>query len=469
MHTRKTRIVCTIGPKNASEDIVRSMITAGADVFRINMSHAQHEWVREFSAMVRRIGQINGREASLLMDTQGPSIRTGELAEPVTVQPDEEFVLRVGGASAPGDVRSVSVDYDDLAADLGVGDRVLIDNGEIHFEVMRKEGGLIYCRVLTHGVLNSRKRINLPGVRVNLPPLTPKDHADVDVGLECGMDLFALSFVNEGADIATLREKLEAAGSRARVVAKIETQHAVKNLDAIIRASDAVMIARGDLGIECPMEDLPIIQRRTVKRCLRYATPVIVATHMLESMTENPLPTRAEVTDVANAVFEQADAIMLSGETAIGRYPVPCVETLDRIARRIERTGGAGYGEDVLLDTTRHKTVHSAVVLANSLLGSKLVVFTLRGAMATYASSLRPVHSPIFAFAPHAETARKLAINWGTTAFQLEISPNPSDTVHSAIDMLRERSLVQGGDKLVIVSDILAGEFVVDSIQLRTV
>ncbi len=465
---RRTKIVCTIGPDTDKNGHLRPLIEKGTNIFRLNMSHARHDWVRQVVPRIRQLAEEARVNVGILMDTQGPSIRTGELPTPIALQPGEQFVLRVRGAQSE-EVRSVDVDYDNLINDIHVGDVVLIDNGAIHMEVLAKAAGLITCRVLTVGTLKSRKRINLPGVRVSLPALTDKDMADVALGAELGVDFFALSFVNESSDIAALRKKLEELDSKARVVAKIETQHAVKNLDAIIRVSDAVMVARGDLGIECPMEDLPIIQRRIVKHCIRLGTPVIVATHMLESMIENPLPTRAEVTDVANATYEQADALMLSGETAIGRYPVECVATLDRVTRRIERTGGAGYGKEVLLDSTRHKTVHSAVVLANSLPSSKILVFTLRGTMATYVSSMRPNHSPIFAFAPHIETVRKLAVNWGTEAFQLPLSNNPAETVNSAIQMLINSERVTSGDKLVIVSDVLSGEFVVDSIQLRTV
>ena len=225
--------------------------------------------------------------------------------------------------------------------------------------------------MLTPGTLGSRRHINLPGVRVNLPPLTQKDLEDVALGAELGVDFVALSFARQKSDLEELRSVVKKLGSAAQIIAKIEDQSAVRQIDEMIDAADAVMIARGDLGIECPMEELPIIQRRIVKRCLRMGKPVIVATHMLESMIENPVPTRAEITDVANAVFEQADAIMLSGETTTGRYPVECVKVFDRVARRIERSGGAGFGADALLEDNRQKTVASAVVLANSLSHAK--------------------------------------------------------------------------------------------------
>jgi pyruvate kinase len=258
-------------------------------------------------------------------------------------------------------------------------------------------------------------------------------------------------------------------GSTARIVAKIEDQLAIRNLRGIIDKADIIMVARGDLGIECAMEELPIIQRRIVKLCLRVGRPVIVATHMLESMISTPVPTRAEVTDVANAVFEQADAIMLSGETTVGKYPVECVRVLDKVARRIERSGGAGYAADAIFQEDRQRTVHSATVLANSLNGSKLVVFTRYGGMANFVSAQRPHHAPIFAFAPTAEVGRKIVLNWGTYPIVMPFDANPNKTIAAAEALLRQRGLIGPGDNLVIVSDLLAGEALFDSIQVRPV
>jgi len=283
--------------------------------------------------------------------------------------------------------------------------------------------------------------------------------------------MVALSFCREESDVDTLRKLLHEIHSKASVIVKIEDQCAIKNLRGIIAKTDGVMIARGDLGIECPMEELPIIQRRIVKRCLKIGRPVIVATNMLESMILNPVPTRAEITDVANAVFEQADAIMLSGETTIGKYPVECVKVLTRVAIRIELSGGAGYASDVDFHDydDRQKTVRSAVVLANSLTNAKIMVFTRRGIMANYVSNLRPTNAPIFAFAPTMDVCRQLMLNWGTYPLLLQFDENPNHTIGAATRMLIERGLVQSGDHLVIISDLISGEKRFDSIQLRVV
>ncbi|HEX8899210.1 MAG TPA: pyruvate kinase, partial [Chthoniobacterales bacterium] len=351
---------------------------------------------------------------------------------------------------------------------ISVGDVVLVDNGVMRLLVLNKKRNRIRCKVLTPGVLGSRRHINLPGVRVNLPPLTEKDLEDVALGAKVKVDFVALSFARKKSDLQELRRVLKKAKSRAQVVAKIEDQSAVRHIGQMIEAADVVMIARGDLGIECPMEELPIIQRKIVKQCLRIGKPVIVATHMLESMIENPVPTRAEITDVANAVFEQADAIMLSGETSTGRYPVECVKVFDRVARRIERSGGAGYGKDAILEDARQKTCASAVVLANSLPRAKLVVFTHHGTMAGYVSNLRPENAPIFAFTPSEPVFRQIVILWGTHPIMLEFADDPHVTIESAIKYLRQQKLTEPGDNLIVLSDMLGGRDKVDSVQLRT-
>ena len=465
---RKTKIIATLGPASESPEKLKELIEAGVNVFRLNMSHANHDWVRAIVPSIRKVAADLGTNTGILMDTQGPAIRTGDLPVKLDLKVGDIIEFTVRGARSEENY-SVDVNYDGLINDINVGDTVLVDNGVMHMKVLAKKDHKIRCQVLTPGLLGSRRHINLPGVKVNLPPLTAKDLADIAVGVECGCDYFALSFCREASDILELKRVLREHGSAARTVAKIEDQHAVKVIDGIIEASDLIMVARGDLGVECPMEDLPIIQRRIVQHCLAIGRPVIVATHMLESMIENPLPTRAEITDVANAVFEQADAIMLSGETTVGKYPVKCVEIFDRVAKRIEETGGAGYSEGARITDPRQKTVKSAVVLANSFPNSKIVVFTRRGIMADYTSQLRPEHSPIFAFAPDEDVVRRLSLNWGTYAIKMPFNVRPEHTVADAEKLLKERGLAQPGDRLVVVSDILAGEDRFDSIHLREV
>jgi pyruvate kinase len=465
---RKTKIICTLGPATESPEMIAALIRAGVDLFRLNMSHATHDWVRQTVKNIRDAAKELKSVTAILMDTQGPAIRTGDVATKFNLKPGDIFEFTVRGSRSEEQF-STDVNYDGLVDDIAVGDTVLVDNGVMHMKVLEKKTNRIRCEVLTAGTLGSRKHINLPGVKVNLPPLTEKDLADVALGAALGVDFVALSFCREAADILELKRVLREHGSSARTVAKIEDQNAVKFVRDIILASDAVMIARGDLGIECAMEELPIIQRRIIKKCIQLGRPVIVATHMLESMIQNPLPTRAEITDVANAVFEQADAIMLSGETTVGKYPVECVKILDRVARRIERSGGAGYAKDAVVDTPRLKTMRSAITLANSFSDAKLVVFTRRGYMADHASHLRPDQAPIFAFAPTPEVVRRLALNWNTHPIQMPFGIDPDHTIADAENELERRGLISKGDRLIILSDVMAGSERFDSIQLRDV
>jgi len=465
---RRTKIVCTLGPATESPETIGQLIAAGADVFRLNMSHATHDWIRMIVPRIRAAAIAEDRVVGILLDTQGPAIRTGTLETKLDLKPGDIFEFTVAGEKS-GEVASVDVNYAGLVNDISVGDTVLVDNGVIHMKVLAKDNNRIRCEVLTKGSLGSRRHINLPGVRVNLPPLTEKDIADITLGVSVGVDYVALSFCREGGDIRELRRVLNELGSQARVIAKIEDQHAVKSIDDIIQGADAIMVARGDLGIECPMEELPIIQRRVVKRCIERGRQVIVATHMLESMIENPLPTRAEITDVANAVFEQADAIMLSGETTVGRYPVEAVNVLDRVARRIERTGGLNFAQFADTQTKRLKTVRSAIELANSLPGSKIMVFTRRGAMADHFSQLRPLRAPIFAFTPSEQVALRLTLNWGTLPIVMPFDLRPEHTIADAEKLLLARGLAQPGDQVIVLTDVVVGPDRFDSIQLRTI
>jgi pyruvate kinase len=466
---RRTKIIFTLGPATESEEMLERLIRAGADVVRLNMAHATHEWTR---MIIRRIRAVSGRlqqEIAIMMDIKGPEIRTGDVAAPIELRPGEIFDFTVKGGAEDVEVRSVNVNYQDLVKDIKVGETVLVDNGLIQLEVLEKHDARIRCRVLVPGELKSRRHINLPGVKVNLPSFTEKDRGDATVGLEEGIDFLALSFVREAADITRLRDFLEEKRSKVRIIAKIEDQSAILNLDEIVRACDSIMVARGDLGIECPFEDLPVIQRRAVNTCLVHGKPVIIATHMLESMISQPVPTRAEITDVANAVYEQADCMMLSGETTIGKYPFECVEMLDKIARRIESEDLSDFGEPAVFTTEKMKILHSAVVLANQLPDSHLVTFTRHGFMAHGLAALRPVHSPILAFTPSSQLFRQLRLLRAVEPYLMPFAGEPDATIKNAVDSLRRVGRVKVGDKLIIATDIVSQDRLVDSVQLRTV
>ena len=348
---RRTKIIATLGPATDSAEMIARLVDAGVNLFRLNMSHAPHDWVRRVYRDIRAAAAARRQFIGIMLDTQGPAIRTGDIGSPLDLQPGQKFTLTVRGAQSEEE-RSVDVNYANFVNDISAGDVVLIDNGAIQMKVLAKDGNRVECEVLTEGTLGSRRHINLPGVKVSLPALTAKDIQDVKLGLELGVDFIALSFVREARDLLQLKE-LFSKDKPPLVIAKIEDRQAVQNLESIVRETDGIMVARGDLGIEIPYEELPIVQRRIVKSCLRQGKPVIVATHMLESMIESPMPTRAEVTDVANAVYEEVDAIMLSGETTVGKYPLKCIEVFDRIATRIERSGSAQYHDAAELETAR--------------------------------------------------------------------------------------------------------------------
>lgn len=469
---RRTKIVFTLGPATESEVMLEKIIRAGADVARLNMAHANHEWTRNIIRRIRAVAARVGREIAIMMDIKGPEIRTGDVAAPIELKPGQIFDFTVrphDGTQSAEEIRSVDVNYRELINDIAVGDTVLVDNGLIRLEVLAKEDARIRCRVITQGQLTSRRHINLPGVKVNLPSFTEKDRADTLVGISEGIDFVALSFVREGTDIDQLRDFLRKNNSTAEIIAKIEDQTAIANLEDIVKACDSLMVARGDLGIECPFEELPIIQRRAVQSCIAHGKPVIIATHMLESMITSPMPTRAEITDVANAVYELADCVMLSGETTVGRYPEECVQILDKISRRIEAEQGEQGIQKAVYAQEKMKVLQAAVVMANEMPGAHLMTFTRQGFMARGLAALRPTRAPILAFTPSLTTLRHLKVLRGVEGYLLSFAANPDDTIRYATDMLLKEGRVKLGDKLVVVTDILSEDRLIDSVQLRTV
>lgn len=467
---RHTKIIATLGPATNSPEMLGRLIDAGVNLFRFNLSHATHDWVRQTATAARAEATRRGIALGLMLDTQGPAIRTGDVATPIQLTPGDKLTFFcAGGAPSPGEnVVSTTVGYDGFARDVEVGRTILVDNGNLKFRVLAKTDQRVDCEALNDGPMGSRRHINLPGVRVSMPALTDKDRDDVRLGLEVGMDFIAQSFVRDPGDVEQLRALVAGVAHPPRLVAKIEHQFAVDHFESVAQAADAVMVARGDLGIECPYEELPIIQRRIVKRCHEIGRPVIIATHLLESMVQSPTPTRAEITDIANAVFEQADAIMLSGETAAGKQPVACVQVMDTIARRIERSGGAGYSALAVLTSPRQKLVKSAVGLADDLRAAAIVVFTRRGNIARYASWMRPRHTPIYAFTDRAGMADSLAMCRGVEARVIPFDHvQPENTVNRAFEELRKIGRIKRGDTVVVVSTVSAGDQMFEAVKMR--
>ncbi len=465
---RLTKIICTIGPATGSSEMLAKLAAAGMNIARLNMSHGDHKYHQEVISRIKNLNKKLNHPIAILMDLQGPEIRTGEIEGTLSLKVGEIFSFTVLPGENPEE-KSVHVNYHDMVTQLKKGDRVTVDNGLINLDVLDIVEGRLRCRVLEGGTLGSRKHINLPGVRVNLPSITDKDRRDIKFALENELDFIALSFVRTADDVLEAQKLVEEGGGHARIIAKIENQEGVTNFDSIMQASDGIMVARGDLGVEVEIYDLPVIQRNIVKSCVKNGKPVIVATHLLESMIQNPMPTRAEATDVANAVYEQADAIMLSGETAVGNYPVKCVEMLDRIARRVEKEPDLGFHLERTAKGTRDELARSACRLADSLGAPAIVVITRRGILAQLVASFRPARAIIYAFTNMSSARRKMWLVRSVVPFVLDFSSDPEKTIRMAFERLRERNRVLTGDLVVVVSDVAAGDERFTSIQVRVI
>ncbi len=462
----RTKIICTIGPATESHEMLQNMSGAGMNIARLNMSHGDHDW---HGKVIQRIKSLNKKiqtPIAVLLDTQGPEIRTGNLAEDLDLREGTVITINVRGES---DVEqtSIHVDYDDLIRTVNPGDKITVDNGLINLEVLEKQDREMKCRVLDGGVLKSKRHVNLPGVRVNLPAITAKDRRDILFGLEHDVDFIALSFVREANDVRQLKELMGDKVGKVKIIAKIEDQEGVSNLDEIIEEVDGIMVARGDLGVEIPNHTVPTVQREIVRKCAEAGKRVIVATHLLESMIDNPIPTRAEVTDVANAVYEEVDAVMLSGETTVGKYPLRCIDQLVNIAQTVELKPGLRFVEQLRSTTDKQQLSTSAVQLAESLGVRGIVVITRRGVMADYVSNCRPTKSFIYAFSNVSQARRTLMLNRSVRSFRINFSDDPEKTLQTAFTVLKERQGFQSGEKVVVISDVLAGSGRIDALQIR--
>jgi len=470
---RHTKVIFTLGPATMDPDKLKGLLNCGVDICRLNMAHADHDWVRNAVKLVRQCCREVGREVAILMDVKGPEIRTGALEEDIELHKGDTFDFFVDPDTKPvvqtDGPRGVAVNYPGLGGDLKVGDNLLVDSGLLQFQVVDIDEERVRCEVRIGGTLGSRRHINLPGIKVSLPSLTEKDRRDIRVGIEVGIDFYALSFVREPDDVDIMRRFLNDNGSNARIVAKIEDQSAITNLDDIITAADALMVARGDLGIEIPYETLPMVQKAAVTSCLRRGKPVIVATHMLESMITQPVPTRAEITDVANAAIEQADCVMLSGETATGKYPIQCVEVLNRVIGAIEIQDGTAFNPHVKLRSSRSLMLRSAVILSHELPGSCILAFTRRGYIPSVLSVLRPRRAPIYAFTDDEQMFRNMMILWGVEPFLMEFEDDPERTILKAMTYLKEKEWVQSGQIVITISNVVSEGRMIDTIQLRDV
>jgi pyruvate kinase len=447
----RTKIVCTLGPSTASRETLRSLMEAGLNVARLNFSHGTHEQHAKTVALVRSTAEELNRPIAILGDLQGPRIRIGELAKPREVKDGEDIELVAGERAAAGQFPTT---YDHLCDDVKVGDRILVDDGLIELVALEVHAPTVTARVLHGGTIKSHKGINLPGVSVSAPSITEKDWADVEFAVAHRLEYLALSFVRRAADISELREKIP---REMLVVAKIEKDSALENIESIVRASDAVMVARGDLGVELPFEEVPIAQKRIISLCNKLGRPVITATQMLESMITNPRPTRAEASDVANAILDGTDAVMLSAETAAGQYPRLAVEAMSRIILEIEkhpRISGADDREVPHVTVSTERAIAAAATSAVRSLGAPaLIVFTKSGFSARIVASHRP-DVPILVLTDQERTYRQLALVWGVIPCLVQHCSTYESMVKLALDAVRARELARPGDRVVVTAGV---------------
>ena len=448
---RRAKIVCTLGPAVAGQERLQALVTAGMNVARMNLSHGSHAEHSTNYADVRRASEVVGRPVAVLADLQGPKIRLGRFVDgPHALAVGDRFTITT--EDVPGTRELVSTTYKGLPGDVAPGDRILIDDGKVGLRVLEVDGPRVRTECVVPGPVSNNKGINLPGVAVSVPALSEKDKEDLRFALKLGVDLVALSFVRNAADAEDVRRIMAEEGISVPVIAKVEKPQAVENLREVVAAFDGIMVARGDLGVELPLEEVPLVQKRAVELARRQAKPVIVATQMLESMITSPRPTRAETSDCANAVLDGADALMLSGETSVGSFALEAVETMARI---IENTEEHGFDRIAPLGSTPHTkggAVTAAAMSMGEVLGAKfLVTFTTTGDSARRVSRLRP-RIPLLAFTPHEDVQRRLALSWGIETFLGPMVKHTDDMVRQVETQLLEYGRCKEGDLVVIVA-----------------
>lgn len=453
---RKTKIVATIGPASCSEQVLKELISAGVNVVRLNFSHGTRQWHKKLIQSIRKISSELGKPIAILQDLTGPRIRIGNLK-------DKNILLKNGmlfdltTQNIIGDEKRISVNYKNLPQEIKKGDTILIADGSVKAEVIGKSKTEIRCRVTSGGLISSKKGINLPFTKLKIPSLTAKDIKDLEFGIKCNVDFIALSFVRKADDIKKAKEIIRKKGASIPIIAKIEKPEAVKKIDEIIEASDGLMVARGDLGVEIPLEEIPQVQKMIINKSNVCGKPVITATQMLKSMVENPEPTRAEVTDVANSILDGTDAMMLSEETAVGKYPVKAVRIMSRIAESAEKnlSGKMIFNNE---DMKKRKTIpdaisHAACLTALDLNAKAIIAPTQSGYTAIQVSRFRP-RQVIIAVSPDIKTVRKLSLCWGVYPILINSFKNTDDMINKAKKASLESRLVRNGDMVVMTAGL---------------
>lgn len=468
MFTRKTKIVCSIGPASDDDWTIRSLILAGMNVARFNFSHGEHEWHKQAMDRVKRIAAELGQIVAILLDTKGPEIRTGMVkgGKNIDVATGDKFVVVADKSECYGCLKgkpgNISLSWQELATRIKPGVHILIADGLIELSVDSVKNGKVFCTACNDGSFGSKKNVNLVGIHAGLPIMAEQDKKDIAFGVEQNIDFVAASFVSFPEEVAEIREYLTSLGSKAHIIAKIENEEGLKNIDGIIEKADGIMVARGDLGVQVPTERIPIAQKKIISRCREAGKPVITATQMLDSMIVNPRPTRAELTDVANAIFDGTDAIMLSGETASGKYPVEAVKTMDKIARttedseeyvaRMEEIDRA-YKNDLNIG---HIVARNAYQLATDIKAMAIVIPTMTGHTACMISRFRPEQT-ILAVTPDKQVCRQLMLNWGIVPILTKVVTDSETMVQNSVKMALDAGVVSLSDRVVMAAGIPLG------------
>ena len=467
MKPKRTKIICTIGPATEKLNDLKRLHIAGMNVARINMTHSDHKSAKNIIKRIHKLNSSLENPIGILLDTQGPEIRTGDTSEIIDLSPGEEvsFTVRDG---LDVESTSIHVNYEELIDSVKVGGTITVDNGLMNFKVLKKSNNKIECKVLDGGKLKGKRHVNLPGIRINLPSITEKDKKDILFGLRQKIDFIALSFVRDEKDIQDLENFLGTKRKKVKIIAKIEDQEGLKNIDSIAKVSDGVMVARGDLGIETDLANLPNIQRKIMHTCAKLGKRSIVATHLLESMIENSSPTRAEVTDIANAIYEDADAVMLSGETSVGKYPIECVNFISRIASQTEKYPTLGYEKDLILNTDWEHLGVAVKQIAKQIKASGIISITRSGYTTEVISNSKPGNIPIYSFTNSSNTHRQLSLYGSVQNFKSSISENHEKNISKILKMLKKRLKSKDNLKFVVISGALS-EVSSDAIEIRNI
>lgn len=457
MAYNKAKIVATLGPASDNYDIMKSMVDAGVNVFRINFSHSTHDAAREIVKKVRRLNEELGTNIAALADLQGPKLRVGTVKDGAMLKKGD--ILSFTNTEVEGDSKQVFMTYDKFARDVRIGDRILIDDGKIILEAVSTNGkDLVEAKVIQGGPLKSRKGVNLPNTRISLPCLTEKDIADLNVAMECEVEWVALSFVRNPNDVYELRDILQQNNAPCHIISKIEKPEAVVEIDEIIEASDGIMVARGDLGVEVPMQGVPLIQKMIVNKCHLMAKPVVIATQMMETMIENLTPTRAEVNDVANSVLDGADAVMLSGETSVGKNPIAVIEAMSKIIAHVEESGQVSVDEE---NPPRYRNkrfitdsiCYNASKIADQIGAAAILTMTFSGYTAFKISAHRP-KSSILMFTSNRSILNTMSLLWGVRGYFYDKMVSTDDSFADIKQAVIDKNLVSEGDLIVKIASM---------------